>query len=183
MQGAISRMSRKLRYMAVLFLFALVASCAQRVPKDALVLSPEALEDRQIQTRIFDTSDEEKILSASAAVLQDLGYAIDDSEVPCGLIVCSRDRNVTNAGAVVGAVFLAVLTGVPTAWDRQQKVIASLVTRPLGETRIAVRITFQHMVWNSNNQLTKNETIKDAVIYQEFFDRLSKSVFLTANDI
>lgn len=158
-------------------------SCAPTVPRDALILTPEALADRQVQTRIFDTNDEAKMLEASAAVLQDLGYTIDASEVPCGVIVCSRDRDVTHAGEVVGKVLLAALIGTPPTWDKRQKVVASLVTRPLGEKRMAVRITFQHMVWNTQNQMTKNETIKDEMVYQEFFDRLSKSVFLTAQNI
>ncbi|MDW7708876.1 MAG: hypothetical protein SCH98_00265 [Deferrisomatales bacterium] len=139
--------------------------------------------DRQVQTRTFDTSDEAKILEASAAVLQDLGYTIDASEVPCGVIVCSRDRDVTNPGEVVGKVLLAALVGTPATWNKRQKVVASLVTRPLGENRIAVRITFQHMVWNTQNQMTKNETIKEPAVYQEFFERLSKSVFLAAHDL
>lgn len=171
------------RPFAVLTAALLVASCAPGIPKDALVLTPESLQDRQVQTRVFETADEEKILTASAAVLQDLGFTIEESETPCGLIVCSRDRDVSSTGKVIGSIFLAVLAGQPVYWDKHQKVVASLVTRPVGETRIAVRVTFQHMVWNTNNQLTKNEAIRDPEIYQEFFERLSKSVFLTAHDI
>ena len=35
------------------------------------------------------------LLIASAAVLQDTGYTIEESEVPLGVIVASRDRDVT----------------------------------------------------------------------------------------
>lgn len=168
---------------AVCLLSLAAAACAPTIPKDALVLTPESLQDRQVQTRAFETGDEQKILTASAAVLQDLGFTIDESETPCGLIVCSRDRDVTSTGKVIGSVLLMALTGAPVYWEKHQKVLASLVTRPVGENRVAVRITFQHMVWNTNNQLTKNEAIRDPEIYREFFDRLSKSIFLTAQDI
>jgi hypothetical protein len=136
-----------------------------------------------MQTRIFETTDEKMLLTASAQLLQDLGYNLDESEVPCGVIVASRDRDVTNAGQVVGSILVAVLTGAATPVDRNQKVLASCVTKPLDDQRIAVRITFQHMVWNTRNELTKCEQINDPEIYQEFFSKLSKSVFLTAHEI
>ena len=138
------------------FLGLCLISCQPRVPKDALALSPESLQDRQMQTRTFETTDEKMLLTASAQLLQDLGYTIDESEVPCGVIVASRDRDVTNTGQVVGSILLAVLTGAATPVDRNQKVLASCVTKPLDDKRIAVRITFQHMVWNTSNKNDRN---------------------------
>ena len=58
-----------------LMIFSL-AACAHNIPRDAMALSPESLRDRQLQTRIFETADEKMLLTASAAVLQDLGYTI-----------------------------------------------------------------------------------------------------------
>jgi hypothetical protein len=156
--------------------FSLVA-CQHRIPKDALTLSPESLKDRQLQTRIFETNDEKKLLTASAALLQDLGYTIEESEVSCGVIVSSRDRDVTE----VGGLFCFLCLGAP--YDQKQKIFASLVTRPLDDKRIAVRITFQHMVWNNQRMLVKNEQINDPEIYQKFFSKLSTSVFLVAHEI
>ena len=160
-----------------------LTACQTGVPKEALTLSPESLADRQLQTRIFETNDEMKLLTASAALLQDLGFTIDQSEVGCGVIVCSRDRNVTNPGEVIMSMTLAVFLGVYYPYATTQKVLASLVTRPLDDKRIAVRITFQHMVWNVDNRLIKNESINEPQIYQEFFSKLSKSVFLVAHEI
>jgi hypothetical protein len=89
----------------------LFISCAQKVPKEALQLSPESLKNRQMQTRRFDT-DEKTMLSAGAAVLQDLGFTIDESETDLGLIACSKLRDATSAGQIAGAVIVALLTGV-----------------------------------------------------------------------
>ena len=178
---------RKYKFLSIIliiaFVFFSVLSCQPSIPKDALKLSPESLKERQLQTRLFETDDERMLLTASAALLQDLGYNLDESEPKCGVIVCSRDRDVTDTGQVVGSVLAAVLLGVYVPVDTRQKVIASLVTRPIDEKRIAVRVTFQHMVWNSENTLVKNEQINDPEIYEEFFSKLSKSVFLTAHDI
>jgi hypothetical protein len=167
---------------------ALVTACQSNIYKEALTLSPESLKDRQLQTRIFDSRDESEILTASAAVLQDLGFSIDETEIPCGVIVCSRDRDVTETVEVVLSItleILSILAGSPTSvpYDETQKVLASLVTTPLDNQRIAVRITFHHMVWNSDGNITKNEQIHEPQIYQEFFSKLSKSVFLVAHEI
>jgi len=162
--------------------FSLVA-CQPKIPKDALALSPTSLQDRQLQTRIFETNDEKMLLTASAAVLQDSGYTIEESEVSCGVIVSTRDRDVTETGEVVGSIALGVCCGVPLPYDTRQKVEASLVTKPIDGRRIAVRITFQHIVWNDRNQISKREQINDPEIYEEFFAKLSKSVFLTAHEI
>ncbi len=72
-----------------------VAGCQQKIPKEALQLTQESLAQRQAQTRRFDTSDETMLLSASAAVLQDLGFNLDESETKLGLVVASKDRDAT----------------------------------------------------------------------------------------
>jgi hypothetical protein len=163
----------------------LVAGCEQTIPKDALQLSPENLAQRQAQTRRFDTTDEALLLSASAAVLQDLGFNLDESETELGLIVASKDRDATEAGQIIGAVLIAVLTGVSVPVDQRQKIRASLVTRPFGESgdKTAVRVTFQRVVWNTSGNVSKSEAMTDPEIYQEFFSKLSKSVFLEAHEI
>ncbi len=163
----------------------LVAGCEQTIPEDALQLTPESLAQRQAQTRRFDTTDEAMLLSASAAVLQDLGFNLDESETKLGLIVASKDRDATEAGQVVGAVFIAVLIGVSVPIDKRQKIRASLVTRPFGESgdKMAVRVTFQRVVWNNAGKISKSEALTEPELYQEFFSKLSKSVFLEAHEI
>lgn len=172
----------------IIFLF-LFASCATTIPKEALLLSKENLKDRQLQTRRFDT-DEKTLLSASAAVLQDLGFNINESETDLGLIACSKQREAISAGQVAGAIFLAILTGAVTPIDKEQLIRASLITRPIhidetdkSKCQTAVRITFQRIVSNTQGQITRREGINEAEIYQEFFDKLSQSLFLEAHEI
>ena len=65
------------------------------------------------------------------------------------------------------------------------RIRASLVTAPSGEGggRIAVRITFQRIVWNTDGDISRREAIDEPLIYQEFFAALSHSVFLDAHRI
>jgi len=178
-----------IRICIALCFFLLFASCAQKIPKEALQLSPVSLQNRQMQTRRFDT-DEKTLLVASAAVLQDLGFTIDESETDLGVIACSKTRDATSAGQIAGAVIVALLTGSVTPVDKEQLIRASLVSHPIridetekSKCSTALRVTFQRIVTNTQNQITRRECIIEPKIYQEFFEKLSQSVFLEAHEI
>lgn len=175
----------KMKHAIALALILAVTACADKIPTRALQLSPESLQDRQLQTRRFDTSDEAMLLSSCAALLQDLGFTIDSSETGLGVIVASKDRSAEEIGQIAGSIFLAIAFGVSVPWDEKQKIRASVVTRPIGEegTSITVRVTFQRLVWNNAGQISKEERINEPDFYQQFFAKLSKSVFLEAQQI
>jgi len=175
---------RYLLFSAVLFLSLMFQGC-ESIPKDALRMNEATIEQRRLQTRVFDTSDEAQILSASASLLQDLGFTLDKSETKLGLIVASKDRSAANAGQVTGAVILAALFGTPCTYDEKQKIRASVVTHPVyeGKGGTAVRVTFQRVVWDNYGRITKLERLNDTDLYVGFFDKLSKAVFLEAHEI
>lgn len=168
------------------FLFAVISLTAcQTIPKDAFKLNETALQERQLQTRKFFTTDEISLLAAGAGVLQDMGYAIEETEKKAGLITASKNADATDGGQVALAIFAALLGGQPGAIDKEQKIKVSLVVNPSRNEKDAyfVRVTFQRVIWNTNNQVTKAESVKDVEIYKGFFDKLSKSVFLEAHKI
>jgi hypothetical protein len=169
----------------ILLVAIVVIGCQTTIPKEALQLSPESLQMRQLQTRYFDTKDEEKLLVSSAGLLQDLGFNIDESETKLGFMLGTKERDATNAAQITGAVIVALLGGGAMPVDKAQKMRACVVTHPYGESqnKIAVRVTFQRIVWNTQGQITKREAIEDPEVYQEFFSKLSKAVFLEANQI
>jgi hypothetical protein len=183
--------SRLLSVMAVVCSLLALGGCAT-IPADALVLAPDSLERRQLQTRRIDGITESKLLSASADVLQDLGFNIDESETRLGVIVASKDRSAVTGSQVVGAILLALATlGSGTMdIDTTQKFRVSLVTRPaiaqdgaaLANTQL-LRITIQRIVRNSSGTVTRIESIEEPEIYEEFFEKLSKSVFLEVQQI
>jgi len=175
---------RYLWFSSSLLLMLIFQGCAS-VPKDALRMNETTIEQRRLQTRTFDTSDEPQILSASAGLLQDLGFALDKSETKVGLIVASKERSAADAAQVTGAVVLAALFGTPCTYDQKQKIKASVVTHPSYEStgKMAVRVTFQRVVWDNYGRITKLERLNDSELYTGFFEKLSKAVFLEAHDI
>lgn len=169
----------------IFMIFPLISGCRTTIPPEALKLSPESLKLRQLQSRRFETNDEKKLLAACSSLLQDTSFNLDESETDLGLIVGSKDRSAVSAGQVCASVVVAALFGVYMPTDKNQKMRACVVTRPIGvnEENTIVRVTFQRIVWNTQGQITKREGLVDPEMYQCFFEKLSKAVFLEANEI
>ncbi len=159
-----------------------LTACVTTIPKEALIMSPSSLEDRTMQSRVYDEVTEEAILSTTVAILQDLGFTISETETDLGLIVGEKDRSAVEGGQVAAAILVAVLGGGSMPIDDKQKILASLVTTPIprlrGESSYFVRITFQRRIWNNHGQLAKIQGIKEPEIYAEFYDRMEKALFL-----
>jgi hypothetical protein len=130
-------------------------------------------------------------LAAIAGVLQDLGFTLDNSETKLGFVAASKKADATSGGQMAGAFFLDLLAAAGGGHgnamqncDKSQVVKASVITKPsLEANKTVVRVTFQRIVWNVNNQISKVETINDIEIYQKFYDGLSKAIFLEAQKI
>ena len=105
-----------------------LTACAPQIPQDALRLSPESLQDRQLQTRRFETTNKKAMLAAASAVLQDLGFTLEESEVNLGVLTDSKQRDASSGAQMAGAVFASLL-GVNTSVDSRQTIRVSLVMR------------------------------------------------------
>lgn len=243
---------RAVRFILVAALCMIATGCAPKIPKEALMLSPESLANRQLQTRQYQTGNEDAVLVAGNAVLQDLGFNLDETSVELGVVVGSKTRDATDGGQVFMLALLGALANNPNATngaDATQIIKASLVVRGLdqeGEVdtdlsperieavrekvytalyegllenfpkdtceriakvmaedtadtlaneldtlltvkdapgNTAVRVTFQRVIFNKMGQINSQQQINDVEIYQEFFEKLSKSLFLEANQI
>ncbi len=229
----------------------MLAGCGAQIPRDALQLSPESLQYRQMQTRRFETTDKATMLTAATGVLQDLGFSLEEAEVPLGVLVGSKKRDATSTTQLAGAFILAALGGGQAAVDSHQTIRVSMVMREnAGASRSSsvksisasdlasiradmeknlsaalrknhseetsrkvarqvadstakvleddlkkvlavrteggdsiVRVTFQRIVFDNTGQISRAEQINDPAIYRQFYDKLSKSVFLEAHEI
>ncbi len=168
----------------------LLGGC-QTLPPDAFRLSESALQARQLQTREYRSISDVAVLSASMAVLQTMGYAIDEIEKELGVLSASKRANASNNVAVIGSIAadtvkclftfgLGCTGGNYADIDDVQDIRLTLVTRPqrLNEDDVAVRVTIQRIVWSKKGAITDQETITDPDVYVAFFDKLSTAVFL-----
>lgn len=166
-----------------LLVTSIIAGC-NTVPKGALALKKDTLENRILQTRRYDTLAEKRLLSASAAVMQDMGFALDESETSLGVLVGSKTRSAIDEVQVAAAIVVIAMGGTNVAIDERQLIRMSIVTRPSKTERASlVRVTFQRTIWNTHKVVSRIEAINDPEIYAEFFDRLSKAVFLEGHKI
>lgn len=162
-------------------------------PAELFQLTAESPAHRAMQIRYFETKDEAELLSASAAVLQDLGFQVEESVREVGFLRASKERSAREYGQDISRSFAFLLSlgkfNMPV--DLQQRIAAALVTRPVNPeaTRQEVRIMFYRVVWKGDGQADrqyippgdqKMEMLRDPVMYQQFFAKLSKAVFLEA---
>ena len=176
--------------------------------KDFFVLTPESAANKSMQTRQFETRDADELLSASAAVLQDLGFQVTESDRSLGFLRAAKERSAREYGQEMDArpgglpddrcssAFGGQNATLLMPVDLQQQINASLVAHPIPDdgdgARNEVRIVFYRLVWKGDGQSgdtyippgeQKMEMIRDAGLYQRFFARLGKAVFLEAEKI
>lgn len=176
-----------------------IAGCvAHTQPDELFQLKPESAANRAMQTRGFETRDEAELLSASAAVLQDLGFQVEESVREVGFLRATKERSAREYGQDIRRFFVFLLSsgasmfGVPSIRmpvDLHQKIAAALITRPIDPEakRQEVRVVFYRVVWKGegaagNQQIPpgeqRMEMLRDPGMYQTFFAKLSKAVFL-----
>ena len=196
-------------WLAVLLVASLLCSggCAgpKATPIELFVLNPESAANKAMQTRQFETPGSDELLSASAAVLQDLGFQVTESARDLGFLRAAKERSAREYGQEINRSIVAFLTFVLSVFagqnatimppvDLHQQINASMIAQPVqsDDKRQEVRVVFYRLVWkgsgSSGNQTIlpgeqKMEMIRDAGIYQYFFARLSKAVFLEAQKI
>jgi len=179
--------------LSILALACLGGCMTHTEPTELFLLSPEAPKQRAAQIRLFETDDDRELLSASAAVLQDLGFHIEESVRELGYLRAAKERGAREYGQDIFRALTLILSfgKAQITVDLHQKIAATLVARPIDEdgSRQEVRVMFYRVVWQGDGMSDKTyippgqqrmEMIRDPVIYQQFFAKLSKAVFLEA---
>jgi hypothetical protein len=184
-----------------LVLLAACAGCVTPTPvEEFFQLSPQSPAHRAMQSRMFETGDARELLSASAAVLQDLGFQVEESVRDLGFLRATKERSAREYGQDIARFAIWIITTplilgeslpVMIPVDLHQKIAATLVARPINPdaTRYEVRIMFYRVVWKGEGIVGREaippgaqrmEMIREPTIYQQFFAKLSKAVFLEA---
>lgn len=174
---------------AALASFATLAGC-ETVPPAQLVQPPTASEsDRQLQTRRFDGISEERLLAACIGVLQDLGFNIKGSHPDLGVAYGMKEREAKAPEQVAAYTLLVLLLaaaggnvgGVP-APTQEQTISVLVTTRPVAGSEgrsHETRVTFHRFLREPLVQ--EAGALREAKLYEAFFELLSKALFLEAH--
>ena len=180
-------------YFITICLFGLTACVETQDKSELFRLTPQSLAKRELQTRFFETGDMSVVLAACTATLQDIGFLVDESEVELGLIVASTKRIAIDPDSLSKTAYnliaiLSLFSRSPLEmkkYEDSQTIRISIVATPImyRKENTAVRINFQRTIFYTDGGISREETFNDPEIYQKFFDKLSKALFLEAQNL
>jgi hypothetical protein len=163
--------------------------CAE-MPPDYIAVKPGDAAERELQGRRFDGIGEKELLDAAVGVLQDLGFTVDVTSVDLGFVQGAKDREAKAPDQALVLLIVAALAAsqgstIPAGQMRQDQTISVLLTvRPAREGAARshiVLVTFHNHV---RQPLVRTAgPLHDPVLYQSFFELLSKALFLQAHKL
>src|SRR5437899_1974435 len=148
------------KYVLVTFYLCLTAC----VPLSQPDVSKTQLQVREFQTRTFDTSKTNEVLTAVVEAFQDQGYMVKNVIPQVGLVSADREVDLEDPDqAFLRRVFL----GKDASWRKNALLEATANVKTLnGKTK--VRATFQEKVMNNQGNIETVNTIEDPKFYQAF---------------
>ncbi len=148
-------------------------------------LSP--LQQRELESRTY-ASDTKSVMRAVLAALQDEGFMVRTADAELGVITATQESaSPASEGARVGRKVAIVMTYglaalLPGPKDRSAVLEATANVAAFGsETR--VRINFQLKRLESGTKVKEVRTILDGRVYQEFFAKVDKVLFLQRENL
>jgi len=132
------------------------------------------LQTREYQTRAFDTTDQKKVMQALVSALQDEGFVISQANTDLGLITAQKELNVRNNGEAIIATLFA---GRDATYQNNAVVEATCNVSSFGQ-QTRVRINVQQKVMDNKGSVMDVQPITDQKQYQDFFEAISKSLFI-----
>ena len=134
---------------------------------------------RFLQTRVYDTTDKEKIMQAVISVMQDLFFDIDVLDQELGMLSGKKMYQSGNAWVDSPSYYnyktdnlIIFSTNYRTFgpfYYRNDLTRITVTIRPRGETQLMVRASIQYNI----------RAVEDPEVYQTFFKILSQSLFIS----
>jgi hypothetical protein len=152
------------------------------------VVPASSLQQRQLESRTYPTSDTKALMRAVLGALQDKGFIVRSADAELGLITATREaaQPASDAQKVGRALAIVMTYGVaallPGPKDTSSLLEATANVAAFGqETR--VRINFQLKRLENGSRVKDVRTVLDPGVYQEFFSELDKGLFLQREKI
>lgn len=163
---------KKLASLGCVFLLSACAISEKAPPKTQLQI-------REFQTRTFLTTQTNDVLSAVVDTFQDQGFMVKNVVPQVGLVSATREVDVEDQDQVF---FQTFFFGQNAQWSKNATIEATANVRTqVGKTK--VRLTFQEKIINNRGGTDTVNTIEDPQFYQNFFDKVGKSIFIEEQKI
>ena len=158
-------MKRLTSHLTILAAFLFLSGCQTNSNQSAgFSTSISSAQQRQLDSRTFDTNDELQVLNATIGLLQDLGFKLGETDKKAGLV--SGSKGYARGNRMYGS-----------------DVRVTVTTTPIQNGGIRVRVTFQDILAGRDPRFYRADPVSDPAIYSEFFDKLSQSLFLEAHSL
>ncbi len=151
-------------------------SCAHQNP--SLDVDHSALELRQFQKKEFNSNNEIEVIKTAISALQDLGFTVKNANADLGII--NAEMQISDSSA---------FSQYMQSWIFEETTIASV--KHLDATlnvekiqdKVIIRASFVTKALNKVGGIIRSEPILDPKFYQDFFNRIDKSLFLKLNKL
>ncbi len=177
-----------LRYLMIVICSVMLPACSLQLgaaiqwdSKDQILMSEKSqVRMRSLQTRVYDTTDKNKILQVVVATLQDLFFDLDVMDENLGVV--SGKKLYHDGGSWEDqptyynyrtdnlVIFSTNYRTYGPFHYRNNLIRISVTIRPKGETQSLVRASIQHNI----------RAVEDAEVYQHFFKLLEQSKLLSS---
>lgn len=170
------KMVKSMKFSVLIFVLPFLSGCAAN---KSIETATTQLQVREVQTREFDTCDTKLVMKSMMNVLQDEGFIIKNAVADLGLLSAEKSIDIEKAGE---AVLLTVLIGPSARWSKQNVLEASGNVSEYG-SKTRVRMNFQTKTMDNFGCPKVIKTIDDLKFYQDFFDKVSKGIFIQEQGI
>ena len=138
---------------------------------------------REVQTRTFDNINAHTAMKAVIDMLQDGGFNIERTDADLGLVVGRKSvirkpsgglRALKYAGAALSYGLIGLIP-----LNRTDELEANVNVTGIDDESVRVRIVIQRRMLDKNGRLKKTEALTEGLVYQDLFELLGRSVFLS----
>lgn len=161
--------------MRFFLLLLLLTGCAVHPPEPPLT----QLQVRDIQSHEFDTSDMHLVVKTVMDVLQDEGFIIKNAQLDLGLVNAEKSSDVESNWH---RFFGAFAKDPNCRWDKMTNLEASANVSSFGP-KIRIRINFQLKTLDNMGCPSKIRSLLDPTIYEDFFSKIDKGLFLKQENL
>ncbi|MBL0690158.1 MAG: hypothetical protein JJV93_00570 [Alphaproteobacteria bacterium] len=161
----------------LLLIFPLLFSSSLLSASTLFMVPTDMLSVRSMQTKNIETNSKEEITSIVIGTLQDMDYNVLESDYDLGVIV---GQKISPARNLLGKFFnfILYLLDNEISYDVSVETVITVTIDSVKNKSSRVRVSVAQITIDNFGYITDSVLIKDAVIYQSIFKKISQSSFI-----